>query len=270
LQANCTNCQQRIVIDDAKVPDRAFSVKCPKCQTVVRFPGKGAAPVISAPGTSSFASNLPAGAYPAAPPTSAYPAYPAAPASSAAANGSAPTPPSAAHSPAVEPPSEEMRATMMAQLRREMTFGEGKLVGRAMVALGDRAQAGAMALPLTRLGYQVDTVDNPDEGARLLEQGMYDLVVATRAAAAAGRESLYQRLNRLSPEGRRRIFLVLVGDEFKTGDGTQAWAVLADLVIAGRDIPTADAVLLPTLAERTRLYQVFSDSRKRLDASAAV
>jgi predicted Zn finger-like uncharacterized protein len=264
VQANCTNCQQRIVIDDAKVPDRAFSVKCPKCQTVVRFPGKGAAPVVSAPGTSSFASNLPAGAYPAAPPTSAFPAYPNAPAAaSAAAPGSAPAPLAAEAA-----TSEEMRATMMAQIRREMSIGEGKMVGRAMVALTDRAQAGAMALPLTRLGYQVDTVENAEEGARLLEQGVYDLVVATRSPAAAGRESLYQRLNRLSPDRRRRIFLVIVGDEFKTGEGTQAWAVIADLVIAARDIPTADSVLLPALAERTRLYQVFVDARKRFEAAA--
>lgn len=264
MQANCTNCQQRIVIDDAKVPDRAFSVKCPKCQTVVRFPGKGGAPVVSAPGTSSFASNLPAGAYPAAPPTSAFPAYPNAPAATAAAApGPAPAPPAMESA-----TSEEMRATMMAQIRREMSIGEGKMVGRAMVALTDRAQAGAMALPLTRLGYQVDTVENAEEGARLLEQGVYDLVVATRAPAAGGRESLYQRLNRLSPDRRRRIFLVIVGDEFKTGEGTQAWAVIADLVIAGRDVPTADSVLLPALAERTRLYQVFVDARKRFEASA--
>ena len=264
MQANCTNCQQRIVLDDAKVPDRAFSVKCPKCQTVVRFPGKGAAPVVSAPGTSSFASNLPAGAYPAAPPTSAFPAYPNAPAAaSAAAPGSAPAPLAAEAA-----TSEEMRATMMAQIRREMSIGEGKMVGRAMVALTDRAQAGAMALPLTRLGYQVDTVENAEEGARLLEQGVYDLVVATRSPAAAGRESLYQRLNRLSPDRRRRIFLVIVGDEFKTGEGTQAWAVMADLVISSRDIPTADAALLPALSERTRLYQVFVDARKRFEAAA--
>jgi len=264
VQANCTNCQQRIVIDDAKVPDRPFSVKCPKCQTVVRFQGKGAAPAVSSPGTSSFASNLPAGAYPAAPPTSAFPAYPPAPgAAPTAASGPAPTPPPAA------PPSEETRATMMAQMRRELSIGEGKMVGRAMVALADRAQAGAMALPLTHLGYQVDTVDNAEEGARLLEQGVYDLVVATRAPAATGRESLYQRLNRLSPDGRRRIFVVLVGDEFKTGDGTQAWAVMADLVIAARDISHADGVLLPALAERTRLYQVYSDARKRYEVSAA-
>jgi hypothetical protein len=270
VQANCTSCAQRIVIDDAKVPDRPFSVKCPKCQTVVRFPGMGAAPVVSAPGTGSFASNLPAGAYPAAPPTSAFPAYPAAPgAASAGAPGSAPAPPPAAATGPAPGPSEEMRANMMAQLRRELSFGEGKMAGRAMVALGDRAQAGAMALPLTRVGYQVDTVDNPEEGARLLEQGVYDLVVATRAPASAGRESLYQRLSRLSPDGRRRIFVVLVGDEFKTGDGTQAWAVMADVVVAARDIPNADSVLLPALAERTRLYQVFTDARKRFEAAAA-
>jgi predicted Zn finger-like uncharacterized protein len=266
VQANCTNCQQRITIDDAKVPDRPFSVKCPKCQTVVRFQGKGAAPAVSSPGTSSFASNLPAGAYPAAPPTSAFPAYPPAPgAAPSAVSGPGPAPAAAAPPPQA---SEETRATMMAQMRRELSIGEGKMVGRAMVALGDRAQAGAMALPLTHLGYQVDTVDNAEEGARLLEQGVYDLVVATRAPAAAGRESLYQRLNRLSPDGRRRIFVVLVGDEFKTGDGTQAWAVMADLVIAARDISHADGVLLPALAERTRLYQVFGDARKRFEASA--
>ena len=134
---------------------------------------------------------------------------------------------------------------MMAQIRREMSIGEGKMAGRAMVALSDRGQAGAMALPLTRLGYQVDTVDNAEEGARLLEQGMYDLVVAVRAAAAPGRESLYQRLNRLSPERRRRIFLVIVGDEFKTGEGTQAWAVMADVVIAGATSRTRTACCSP-------------------------
>jgi predicted Zn finger-like uncharacterized protein len=248
VQANCPNCSQRIVIDDAKVPDRAFSVKCPKCQTVVKFPGKGAAPptiaVAAAPATGTFAVPPAAGAASAVTPT-------------------------AGPSEAPEPgPSEEMRASMMAQLRRELAIGEGRPAGRAMVALPDRARAGAMALPLTRLGYQVDTVDNPEEGARLLEQGVYDLVVTTRAAAAGGRESLYQRINRLSADGRRRIFLVLVGDEFKTGDGTQAWSVMADLVIAARDVPNADATLLPTLAERTRLYQVFLDARKRQEASA--
>lgn len=233
MQANCPQCAQKIVIDDARVPDRAFSVKCPKCQTSVRFPGKGAA----------------------APP---------APAASAAP----PPPPEAEPAPSAD----ALRAEMLAQVRREMSLGDGARTtsGRALVALTDRTQAGAIALPLTRQGYQVDTADNPDDGSRLIEQGVYDLVVANRAAAPAGKESLYQRMSRLSPDARRRVFLVLVGDDFKTGDGTQAWTTMADLVVHTRDLATVDAVLTKTVEERIRLYQVFLDARKRFELSAAV
>ena len=43
MQALCPQCSQKIVIDDAKVPDRPFNVRCPRCQSVVRLGGKGAA-----------------------------------------------------------------------------------------------------------------------------------------------------------------------------------------------------------------------------------
>jgi predicted Zn finger-like uncharacterized protein len=242
VQANCPKCANRITIDDARVPDRAFSVKCPKCQTSVRFPGKGAA---------------------AAPPAPPPPA--------AAAPAPAPVEPPRAE-PETGPSAEALRAEMLAQVRREMSLGDGARTasGRAVVTLADRTQAGAVALPLTRQGYQVDTVDNADEGSRLIEQGVYDVVIASRAPAPAGKESLYQRLSRLSPDARRRIFLVLVGEDFKTGDGTQAWITMADLVVHPRDLATVDAVLTKTVEERTRLYQVYLDARKRFELSAAV
>jgi len=233
VQANCPKCAQKIVVDDARVPDRAFSVKCPKCQTSVRFPGKGAA---------------------------------------AAAPASPPAPEAARADADPGPSAEAMRAEMMAQVRREMSLGDAVRTasGRALVSLTDRTQAGAITLPLTRQGYQVDGIDNPEEGSRLIEQGVYDLVVAGRAAAPGGKESLYQRMSRLSPDARRRVFLVLVGDDFKTGDGTQAWIAMADLVVHPRDLGNADAILSKTVEERTRVYQVFLDARKRFEASAAV
>jgi predicted Zn finger-like uncharacterized protein len=231
MQANCPQCNQRIVIDDARVPDRPFSVKCPKCQTSVKFPGKGAA--------------------------AAAPAPPPEPAASPAAETSA----ASVHD-------EAARAQMMAQLRREMAAGgDVKSAGRALVAITGGPGA-AIALPLTRQGYQVDTLDSADEGGRLLEQGVYDLVVVSRADAAANKESLYVRLMRLSPENRRRVFVVLVGDEFKTGDGTQAWSANADLVVNTRDAGNADAIILRTVQERTRLYQAYVDARKRHEAAA--
>jgi hypothetical protein len=215
-------------VDDAKAPDRAFTVKCPKCQTPVRFAGKSAAEA------------------PAAEP--------------------APAPAAAAPTPA-----EDLRAGMMAQLRREMGLlpgGEAASM-RALVALPEAGQTAALTQALARQGCAVDAFDDSGEAARLLEQGVYAVVVTSRTAAAPGKgETLHQRVSRLNPEGRRRVFLVLVGDEFKTGDGTQAFAAMADLVVNGRDAAGADAVLRNTMAERTRLYQLFTDSRRRFEASA--
>ena len=223
MQGNCPQCGSKIAIDDAKVPDRAFQVKCPKCATLVKFAGKGGE---------------------AAP---------------------APTVPIAT------PAEDEVRAQMMAQIRREMSVGDTVAVGgRALVSLSDKTQAAAITLTLTRQGHQVETLDDPAEGARMIEQGVYDLVVTNRVAGSVAKgESLYQRLNRLNPEARRRLFVILVGDEFKTADGTQAWSCLADLVVNARDAGSADAAIRGASAERQRLLQVFIDAKRRHEAASA-
>lgn len=215
MQASCPQCQTRIQIDDAKVPDRPFNVKCPKCATVVKLPGKAAAP-----------------------------------------------PPAPASDLAVPAFSEEsLRAVVATSLA---TPGE-----RALVSFPDPGLAQAVAQTLTRLGYAVDTVPGED-AARLFDQGLFAVVATARVAAAAGKgESLYQRMTRSSPEGRRRVFVILGGDEFKTGDGMQAWAVLADLVVATRDASMADNAIRTVMAERHRLYQVWLDAKRRYDESFA-
>jgi hypothetical protein len=43
---------------------------------------------------------------------------------------------------------------------------------------------------------------------------------------------------------------------------------MADLVLNAREAAGADAVLRNTMAERSRLYQLFTDARKRFEASA--
>jgi twitching motility protein PilT len=63
MQASCTQCGHALLIDDARVPDRPFSVKCPKCGTLVRLPGK--APAVageSAPGSPRLALGQPGAA----------------------------------------------------------------------------------------------------------------------------------------------------------------------------------------------------------------
>ncbi len=229
MQALCPQCSQRIVIDDAKVPDRPFSVKCPKCQSVVKLPGKGAGSEAPAPAPVHAESA---------------PAHPPAPAA------------------------DEVRTQLMTQIRRELSGGEAH--PRALVSFPDHSPAASVTPLLTRLGYLVDSAEEQEEAARLIEQGVYSLVATARVQAPPGKgESLYQRISRLSPEARRRLFVILVGDEFKSGDGTQAFVALADLVLSSRDTAGAESTIRNTLAERTRLYQAFTDARRRFEASAS-
>jgi predicted Zn finger-like uncharacterized protein len=233
VQAACPQCAHKIVVDDARVPDRPFAVRCPKCQATVRFPGR-------------------TGAAAGAPAPTAAPA-PAAPAAAPA-----------------EGKNEEVRGAVIAQLRREMGQAEAGHGRKVLVAVTDRGLAGSLTLPLTRLGYTAEVLDTPEEGGRMLEDGVFDVVIASRTAPTPGRaETLHQRLTRLAPAARRRIFLVLVDEAFKTGDGLQAFAAQADLVVNPRDAAAVEAPLLNAMAERSRLYQAFLDARRRHEASAS-
>ena len=46
MQASCPQCQTPVVIEDSRAPEKPFGLKCPRCQAVVRFPGRGAAPAV--------------------------------------------------------------------------------------------------------------------------------------------------------------------------------------------------------------------------------
>lgn len=142
--------------------------------------------------------------------------------------------------------------------------------GSALVALGDPGQASAMASTLTRQGYTVDSLTDMEEAVRLLEQGFYTVAVTTPTTAQPGqRESLYQRIQRLAPEARRQIFLVLVGEGFKTGEASQAFAAIGDLVLNPQELGAVDDVLRKTVAERSRMYQVFLDTLAREEGRQA-
>jgi predicted Zn finger-like uncharacterized protein len=220
--AQCPQCATKVQIDDAKVPDRPFRVRCPKCQGLIPLPGRAAGEAV--PGTE-----------PAAPP--------------------APPP---------EPPPAPDPFVAAAALARREKLAEGQ--NDALVALSGPAAAEVRAA-LERLGYRVDSVDDVEEGARLLEQGVYELAATAREAAPAGRPpTLSQRILRLTPEARRRVFVVLVGDDFRSGDGTQAWSAQADLVVGTSDAPRCENLIRATVAERKRLYQPFLDARRRIES----
>ncbi|MFQ5601296.1 MAG: hypothetical protein ACE5G2_12195 [Candidatus Krumholzibacteriia bacterium] len=95
-----------------------------------------------------------------------------------------------------------------------------------------------------------------------LQQGEYPVVVTSRHTVPEDR-NLYRLVCTLPPEIRRRVFLVLVGDELKTAEGTQAFALLADLVLETKDVPGSERLMAQTMIERRRVYQTFWDVEQR-------
>lgn len=224
MQAQCAQCQSRIQIDDSKIPDKPFKVKCPKCQAVISLPGKGAQAPAPGPG-------------------------------GAEAQAPAPPPP-----PAYEPPPPGPSAAAIARRERAAASPND-----AIIALAGPAAAG-LQTALTTLGFNVDSVDDIEEGARLVEQGIYEVAVTSRSQAEPGKpETLQQRLLRMATETRRRVFVILVGEEFRSGDGVQAWAAQADLVVHPNDAARCDHLIRATMQERKRLYQPLEDARKRIE-----
>lgn len=218
MQAQCSQCASRIQIDDSKVPDRPFKVKCPKCQAVMTLPGK----------------STEAGAAAAEAPAAAAPAY-----------VPPPPPPNAA-----------------AVARRERA---AESQNDAIIALSGPA-ASALQTALVGLGFNVDAVEDIEEGARLIEQGVYEVAVTSRTPPEPGKpETLQQRLLRMGSDARRRVFVILVGEEFRTADGTQAWVAQADLVVHPNDAGRCDHLIRGTMAERKRLYQPMNDARRKIE-----
>jgi len=222
VQAQCSQCASRIQIDDSKVPDRPFKVKCPKCQAVMTLPGKSA--------------------------------------EAGAAAAEAPAPAAAPAAPGYVPPPPPPNAAAVA--RRERA---AESQNDAIIALSGPA-ASALQTALVGLGFNVDAVEDIEEGARLVEQGVYEVAVTSRTPPEPGKpETLQQRLLRLGSDARRRVFVILVGEEFRTADGTQAWVAQADLVVHPNDAGRCDHLIRSTLAERKRLYQPMNDARRKIE-----
>jgi hypothetical protein len=141
--------------------------------------------------------------------------------------------------------------------------------GRALVVLdkqADPAVQSAVGTLLRKSGYGIDAAMEAQQGVQLLERNSYTLVLTTpNGSSGPDKVSLYKRVVALAPDARRNLFLVLLGSEFSSGDGTQAFSTMADLVLNPKDVGSSEDLLRSTVAERNRIYKSFLEAQARLD-----
>lgn len=212
-------------------------LKCPKCTTTIKLPGKGAAP--AAPASASEPAR--AASSPSPSRSSGASAPPPSP-SAASASASPPPPPPSVESAAGSPP---------------VALGE-----RALVSFPSQAETTTIATVLSRLGFTVDALEGAEDRHVRLQQGDYAFVASTRNGPSRERD-VYALVKGLSPDRRRRLFLLLIGDEFRSGEPNQAFAAGADLVLHPDDVPSSARLVSQLLTERKRLFQTFLDAEDR-------
>jgi hypothetical protein len=119
-----------------------------------------------------------------------------------------------------------------------------------------------MTSVLGRLGFSVEQLEPLDDKMLRLQQGDFAVIVSARNGVPDDR-NVYRIIQTMPLEIRRRLFLVLVGDDVQTGEGIQAFALLADMVVQSKDAASCDRLLAQTLQERKRVYQTFWDAEDR-------
>lgn len=227
----CDNCSVSLQLDESKIPGGNFSVRCPRCQNMIRVQ-KGAGEKGSAT-VQQLAANKPA--------------------------------------PAVETGAGEfamresdfqinnaMRSLMTALQKGNTALEVDDSVSekprRVLLCLGSKAEA--VTKILTDAKFKVYTAQTPAQANERLREGKTEIVVFSQdfAAEFGGAAILMQKANSMYSSERRRLFLVSLEDEGTTMNAHEAFLRNLNLIVNSNDIAQLPLILNRALHDYNELY----------------
>lgn len=121
----------------------------------------------------------------------------------------------------------------------------------------DRLRAG-----LELIGYKCVPTPNTRDAIGKLRFHHFDLIVLGDGfdSQPLDHSVIVNYLNRLPMSVRRKIFVALISDNFKTMDNMMAFAMSANVVINSKDIEKLHLILKKSVMENDRFYKVFMDT----------
>ena len=115
---------------------------------------------------------------------------------------------------------------------------------------------------LELIGYKCIPTPNTRDAIGKLRFHNFDLIILADGFdnQPLDHSVIVNYLNRLSMSVRRKVFLALISDHFKTMDNMMAFAMSANVVINTKDIPKLHLILKKSVSENERFYKVFMDT----------
>jgi predicted Zn finger-like uncharacterized protein len=111
------------------------------------------------------------------------------------------------------------------------------------------------------LGYRYIPAPNTRDALGKLRFHRFDIIIIAEGFDGQELENspIRNYLNTLAISSRRRIFLALMGDKFKSADDMMAYTMSANAVINTKDTDKLSSILKQGLSEYEKFYKVFMD-----------
>jgi len=139
-------------------------------------------------------------------------------------------------------------------------FEEG--VRLALIMGNEPHHAEKLGKTVDELGYKHVSAKNTRDAISKMRLHHFDVILLSDGfdGIDLAQSPILQHINSLSMSVRRRIFLALVADEFKTMDHRMAFAMSANMVINGDDLDRLTSIMQHAISDNEKFYKVFTDT----------
>lgn len=231
----CDNCSVSLQLDESKIPSGNFSVRCPRCQNLLRVQkdasGKGLSTVDQL--------------------TASQPA---------AASSDSPQDFAAKES-------DMQINSALRSLLQALQTGTNKISSdddmdekprRILLCLGQHADDAAKVL--AKAGYKVYVAQTPAQANERLRDGKTELLVFSPdfAAEMGGAAIIQQKANAMYSSERRRLFLISLEDSGSTMNAHDAFLRNLNLIVNTNDLPQMPLILNRAIGDYNDLYRNYN------------
>ena len=231
----CDNCSVSLQLDEGKIPNTNFTVRCPRCQNLIRV----------APGAKN-----------------------ASPVQQLQENAPAPAVENNKQEFAAKENEFQINSAMRSLLAAlqtdnkvlEATDEVSEKPRRVLLCLGSKRDA--VAKTLVDAGFKVYLAETPAQANERLREGKTEILIFSPDFAAdfGGASILQQKVNTMSAAERRRLFFVSIEDGGNTLSAHDAFLRNLNLIVNTNDIAQIPLILNRALRDFNEIYRNYKEA----------
>ena len=223
----CSNCSHQIYLDDAKIPEGSFKVRCTKCSKIITSERKQDQPSEDIP-----------------------------PLIQQYVKSQIDTLRAELSKQETKIPSPVNPVNFQVEKEDDDFENEGR---HALICEADAAILATISSTLEKMNYTLDPARTAADALKKIDSGAYDLVIVGTSFPddKDGLKKIVGRINGQKSVQRRKTFLVVVSAQHKTGDQSAAFMLGANWIIHKADLARFGPVLSDGQQFFRQLYHLF-------------